>query len=513
MSVKLLKSTLLISVMTTLSRVFGLLRDAVIAAFFGAGAGTDAFFVAFKIPNYLRRIFGEGAFSQAFVPVLNEVRIRQGEEEAYRMVSHVTGTLGMILLGVTVAGMIAAPVLIMIFAPGFVGKGESFTLAVDLLRVTFPYIFFISLTALAGGVLNTYGRFGVPAFTPVLLNIVMILSVVFLSTRMAEPITALAWGVLIGGVLQLLFQLPFLYRIRMLPRPQPGWRYPEVRKIISLMIPALFAVSISQINLIVDLLLASFLQEGSITWLYNSDRIMEFPLGVFGVALATVILPELSRKHAAGAADDFSRVLDWAVRWAVLITLPATLGLILLAGPVLTTIFQYGAFTPRHMAMTSLSLITYALGLSAYVLIKILASGYFSRQDTRTPVKAGVAAVIANIIFCLLLVGPLRHAGLALATSLAAYLNSGILFYYLCRQGAYRVQEGWGVFLGRVGGATVLMSAVLYFLVPDIDTWLAWGMMTRILNLTFWVTLGAALYLVALWISGLRPRHMTVPGH
>jgi len=498
--------------MTTISRVFGLLRDAVIATYFGAGAGTDAFFVAFKIPNYLRRIFGEGAFSQAFVPVLNEVRTQKGEEEAHRLVNHVTGSMGVILFVVTVVGIVAAPVLIMLFAPGFIGRPGKFDLSVDLLRITFPYIFFISLTALAGGVLNTYGRFGVPAFTPVLLNVAMILAVIFLSPLFAEPITALAWGVLIAGVVQLLFQLPFLARIRMLPRPQPDWHYPEVRKIITLMVPALFAVSISQINLIVDLLLASFLQEGSITWLYNSDRIMEFPLGVFGVALATVILPELSRRHAEGATHEFSRVLDWALRWAVLITLPATLGLMLLSGPVLTTIFQYGAYTPRHMSMTSLSLITYSLGLSGHVLIKIFASGHFSRLDTKTPVKAGVAAIVSNIILCLVFVMPFKHAGLALATSLAAYVNSGLLFYFLLKRQAYHVQHGWFAYLCRVACACLLMSAVLFFYVPDIQVWLGWGIFDRILHLTMWVTLSVVIYFTTLWVCGLRPRHMTVAG-
>ena len=499
--------------MTTISRVFGLLRDTVIAVYFGAGAGADAFFVAFKIPNYLRRIFGEGAFSQAFVPVLNEIRSKQGEEEAQRLVNHVTGSLGVILFIITVIGVIAAPVLIMLFAPGFLGERDKFDLSVDMLRITFPYLFFISLTALAGGILNTYGRFGVPAFTPVLLNIALILSAIFLSPLLKEPVTALAWGVLIAGAIQLLFQLPFLIKIRMLPRPKPDWHYAGVLRIIKLMIPALFAVSISQINLMVDLLLASFLQEGSISWLYYSDRIMEFPLGVFGVALATVILPDLSRQHAEGNTQDFSRVLDWALRWGVLITLPATLGLVLLSGPVLTTIFQYGAFTPRHMTMTTLSLITYSIGLAGHVLIKILASSYFSRQDTKTPVKVGVTAIVTNIILCLLFIVPLKHAGLALATSLAAYVNSGLLFYFLLKRQAYQIQQGWGAYLCRVGGACLVMGAVLYFSVPGMETWLGWGVSSRILHLTLWVTLGMLLYVATLWLCGLRPRHMTVSSH
>lgn len=510
LSKKLLKSTLIFSVMTAISRVFGLIRDIVIALLFGAGAGADAFFVAFKIPNYLRRLFAEGGFSQAFVPVLSEYRSRRDREEVRALINNVAGTLGLILFAVTAIGVIAAPVLIMIFAPGFIGDPQKFDLAAGMLRLTFPYLFFISLTALAGGILNTWGRFGVPAFTPVLLNISLILCALYLSPRLEEPVTALAWGVFIAGIVQLLFQLPFLLRLKLLPVPRPDRHNEGVKRIVRLMIPTLFAVSVSQINLMIDMFIASFLQTGSISWLYYSDRLMEFPLGVFGVALATVILPDLSRQFAQGAMEKFSRMLDWALRWTLLISVPAALGLIVLAEPMLTTIFQYGEFAQRDVDMATRSLIAYAFGLSGFILVKIFASGYFSRQDMKTPVKVAVIAMFSNIVLNLLLVIPLAHAGLALATSIAAYINAGLLFYYIQKREAYRIQPGWRKFLLQMLAACLAMVAVLGFAVPAVEAWLQWDVYSRIMQLLLWIAAGMLTYVAGLWLCGLRPRHMTM---
>lgn len=512
MSRRLFKSTFIFSFMTTISRVFGLIRDVVIATFFGASVGTDVFFVAFKIPNYLRRLFAEGAFSQAFVPVLSEYKSQRSEAEARQLINHVTGTLGLVLLGVTVIGVIAAPVLIMIFAPGFIGDETRFGLAVDMLRITFPYILFISLTALAGGILNTWGRFAVPAFTPVLLNLSLILSAIYLTRYMPaeRQIMALAWGVFIAGVVQLLFQFPFLLRLRLLPRPQPQRTHEGVRRIVTLMIPTLFAVSVSQINLMIDLLIASFLQTGSITWLYYSDRLMEFPLGVFGVALATVILPDLSREFSSGSFERFSHKLDWALRWTLLISLPAALGLIFLSGQSLTTLFNYGEFTTNDVNMASRSLVAYAIGLCGFILIKVFSSGYFSRQDTRTPVKIAVVAMATNIILSLALVFPLAHAGLALATSLAAFVNAGLLFYFLKKKGAYAPQRDWPVFFARVGCACVAMSLLLFLFVPKADTWMQWSTVHRVTELAIWIGLAMLVYFAVLRLSGLRLRQMTL---
>ncbi|OGT19280.1 MAG: murein biosynthesis integral membrane protein MurJ, partial [Gammaproteobacteria bacterium RBG_16_57_12] len=422
MSKHLLKSTAVVGFMTLISRVLGLARDMVIARFFPIGAGTDAFFVAFKIPNFLRRLFAEGSFSQAFVPVLSEYRATRSDDEVRRLADHVAGTLAGVLFLVTLAGVLAAPLLIVLFAPGFMDDQPKLMLAADMLRITFPYILFISLASLASGVLNTYGRFAVPALTPVFLNLAMIGAAIWLAPLFDPPVLALAWGVFIGGVVQLLFQLPFLYRLRLLPRPRWGMADAGVRRILSLMGPSIFAVSVTQINLLINTVIASFLITGSVSWLYYSDRLVEFPLGVFGVALATVILPALSRKHAAAAPEEFSHTLDWALRWVALIGIPATLGLAMLSGPLLCALFQYGAFDSRDLEMSRLSLMAYSLGLLGFILVKVLVPGFYARQDTRTPVRVAVIALVSNLIMSMAFVMPMvrldipgPHAGLALA--------------------------------------------------------------------------------------------------
>ncbi|MDZ7737235.1 MAG: murein biosynthesis integral membrane protein MurJ [Gammaproteobacteria bacterium] len=509
MSQRLLKSTATVGGMTLLSRVFGLARDVVIARLFGAGMGTDAFFVAFRIPNFFRRLFGEGAFAQAFIPVLSEYKQQRGEEEVRNLIDHTTATLGLIVLAVTVVGVVAAPIVILVFAPGFREDMSRYDLAVSLLRLTFPYLLFISLTALAGAILNAWRRFAVPAFTPVLLNLSLIGAAIWLAPYLETPIEALAWGVLIAGVVQLLFQLPFLLRLRLMPRPFGGRDREGVGRIFKLMLPTLFGVSVSQINVMIDTLIASFLVSGSISWLYYSDRMMEFPLGVFGIALATVILPQLSEKHAEGNGRDYSLTLDWGLRWVWLISVPAAVGLAVLAVPIMVTLFQYGSFTPVDAAMASRSLMAFAIGLPAFVLIKVLATAFFSRQDTRTPVKAGVAAMVTNIILNLALVGILAHAGLALATSIAAAVNAGLLFFWLKRYKAYTAQPGWHAFLLRVITATFVMAALLVYWLPGLDEWVAMGLWWRIGMLTLWVAAGLALYPIILLITGMRPWHLS----
>ncbi len=509
MSLRLLKSTFIVGAMTMISRVFGLVRDIVIARLFGAGLGVDVFIVAFRIPNFLRRLFAEGGFSQAFVPVLSEYQQQRSQDEVKALVDQTAATLGLVLFFITVIGVLAAPVLIMIFAPGFIADESKHALASDMLRITFPYILFISLTAFAGGILNTYKQFSVPAFTPVLLNLSLIGAAIWLAPLMTVPVKALAWGVLIAGIVQLLFQFPFLYRIGMLPRPGLNKDREGVKRIFKLMVPALFALSIVQINLLVDTLIASFLVTGSISWLYFSDRLLEFPIGIFGVALATVILPSLSEKHAQKSSASFSSTLDWALRWVLLIGIPAALGLILLAQPMLTTLFQYEEFTAHDVTMASKSLVAYACGLPAFLLIKVLAPGFFSRQDTKTPVKVGAIAMVSNIVLNLLLVVPLAHAGLALATSLAAFIQAGLLYRLLRKQAVYRREDGWGRFLTRVAIAASLMCVPLYFYVVDISQWQAWGVLDRVAQLALWVSAGAICYFVALYAMGMRWRDMT----
>ena len=516
MSFKLLKSTIIISAMTTISRVFGLIRDIVIAALFGPGLGVDVFIVSFRIPNFLRRLFAEGGFSQAFVPVLSEYKEHRKEEDVQKLIDQTSATLGLILFVITVIGVLISPILIMIFAPGFLNDASKSNLASELLKITFPYIFFISLTAFAGSILNTYKHFAIPAFTPVLLNISLIACAIWLAPLMETPIKALAWAVLIAGFVQLLFQAPFLLKIRKFPRPSLKSDQDGVKRILKLMVPILFAVSIVQINLLIDTLIASFLTTGSISWLYFSDRLVEFPLGVFGIALATAVLPNLSEKHAQGLSEKFSDTLDWSIRCILLIALPATIGLVILAAPLLITLFNYKEFSILDVLMTSYSLKAYAIGLPAFVLIKVLSAGFFSRQDTKTPVKIGLIAVVANIVLNILLVWlfnyiNLAHVGLALATSLSAYLQAFLLFRKLKKIKVYRPRKKWLGFIAKIIFALAVMVGIILFGVDHSFVWVSWDVFDRILNLMLWVLVSMLSYFSVLWLTGLRLRNITSP--
>ena len=505
----LLRSSAVVGVMTMLSRVLGLVRDIVVANYFGASGTADAFFVAFKIPNFLRRLFAEGAFSQAFVPVLTEYKTQRSEKEVQLLVSAVAGSLGSVLVAITVLAMIAAPLLAALFAPGFyMAGGEKFDAAVTMLRITFPYLALISMTALCGAILNSYGRFAVPAFTPVLLNVSLISCALFLSPQFDPPVLALAWGVAMAGVVQFLFQLPFLAQIQMLRAPKLQFSHPGVKRILALMVPAMFGVSVTQINLLLDTVLASFLQTGSVSWLYYSDRLAELPLGVFGIAIATVILPSLSRTVAAKSPEEFSKTLDWAVRMVLLIAIPAALALLILAQPLMVTLFYYGALTELDVKMASLSLQAYAIGVIAFMLIKVLATGFFSRQDTKTPVKVGIQCAVANMVFNLLLIGPLDHVGLALATTLSAFMNAGLLLFGLRKEGVFIWQSGWGRMLLRMAVANTALVAVLLFLAPSLQQWLVWDVWSRIGMMALLVVAGLAVYGVMLLVMGLRKRHL-----
>ena len=508
MSKALLKSTGLVSAMTSLSRVTGFVRDMVYAQMFGAGAGTDAFFVAFRIPNFLRRLFAEGAFSQAFVPVFSEYQTQRPREELKELVDQVAGTLGAILLLITAIGVIAAPVLILLFAPGFTASASQYELTVGMLRITFPYLLFISLTAFAGGILNSCGKFAIPAITPVLLNLTMIAAALWLAPRLDQPVVGLAWGVFIAGIIQLGFQIPFLRQVKLLPRPRWGWAAKGVQQVLKLMLPALFGSSVAQVNLLIDTLLASFLVSGSVSWLYYSDRLVEFPLGIFGVALGTVILPKLSRHHAGAETADFSHTLDWALRWALMIGVPATVALMILAGPMLSALFQYGEFDAHDVQMAARSLTAFALGLVAFMLIKVLAPGFYARQDTRTPVKYGLIAMGANTAMTLVLIWPLAHAGLALSTALAAFVNAGLLGIHLWRHGIYQPRPGWIKFLLQLAIANLVMGITLGVGAGDLESWLYAGARERVWHLAWLIAAGGGSYLLAILAAGIRPRHL-----
>lgn len=506
----LLGSSLLVSLMTLISRVLGLARDISIALLFGAGAGADAFFVAFKIPNFLRRLFAEGAFNQAFVPVLSEYR-SQHPEEVRPLISAVFIALSSVLFVVTGLAILGAPWLVWVFAPGFAQDAQKLALTAQMLQITFPYLGLISLTAFCSSILNTYDKFAIPAFTPVWLNLSLIACAFLLTPWLETQIFALAWGVLIAGVIQLVFQLPFLAQLALLPRlpsswqaGKQAWQHSGVKRILDLMLPALFGVSVSQINLLLDTILASLLVTGSVSWLYYSDRLVELPLGVFGIAIATVILPSLSRQHAQADQAAFGRLLLWGLRLVFLIALPAALGLALLAEPLLTTLFQYGAMSAQDVTMAAMSLRAYALGLVAFMLIKVLAPGFYARQDTRTPVRIGVKAMLANMLLNLLLVWHLAHTGLALATALSAFLNAYWLYQGLRQAGVLtHVSELWPYLLKLSLGLVALALGVLVSAQP-FTWWLEATWWMRVLTLAMQIGLGAAAYFVVLWLLGIR---------
>jgi len=506
----LLRSSLVVGVMTMLSRVLGLARDVVVANYFGATGAADAFFVAFKIPNFLRRLFAEGAFAQAFVPVLSEYRTQRDLLAVQGLISRVAGNLGVILLAITVVAVLAAPLLTALFAPGFyMHAQQKFELASSMLAITFPYLMLISLTAFAGAILNSYEHFVVPAFTPVLLNLCLIGSAVFLSPYFTEPVMALAWGVLMAGAVQLLFQLPFLMRIKLLPKPIVDWQDPGVKRILKLMVPALFGVSVAQINLLLDTVLATFLKTGSVSWLYYSDRLAELPLGVFAIAISTVILPSLSRNNASQSMQSFSATLDWALRMILLIGLPSALALFLLAEPLLVTLFGHGSMTEHDIVMAAQSLRAYSCGLLAFMLIKVLAPGYFARQDMKTPVKIAIKALLANMVFNLILIYPFEHVGLAAATALSAFLNAGLLLYGLLKTGVLKWQSGWLIVWVRLSVACVVLVSLIVWLSVDLQQWLHWGIWQRIGQMTMLVAAGVSCYVFTLVLLGLRKKDLS----
>lgn len=514
----LLRSSVVVGMMTMLSRLLGLTRDVVFARFIGAEAGADAFFIAFRIPNFLRRLFAEGAFAQAFVPVLSEYRAQGSLAAVKGLVDRVAGCLGLTLVLMTAVAVMGAPVLTMLFAPGFIDDPIRFPLASDMIRITFPYLLLISMTGFAGAILNSYDRFVVPAFTPVLLNVVLISSAVLAAPYFDTPVMALAWGVMVAGVVQLLFQVPFLWRLGLMPSPKLDWQDSGVKRILALMAPAIFGVSVSQINLLLDTVLASFLPTGSVSWLYYSDRLAELPLGVFAIAIATVILPGLSRQHASEDPATFSATLEWAVKMVLLIALPACIALVMLAEPILMTLFQYGKTTLVDVEMSKLSLRAYALGLLAFMLIKVLAPGYFARQDMKTPVKIGVIAMVSNMALNLVFVLPLYfiwnigHVGLALATSASAFINAGLLWRGLVAAGVYRAVSPWRRVWLALLLANTAMIAVLAWLMPGFDGWSGWGWYERAWHLAVLCVAGLLVYGVGLLLGGLRPRDLRVHG-
>ena len=528
----LLRSTLTFSGGTFVSRILGLVREQAIAYAFGANAATDAFWVAFRIPNFLRRLFAEGSFSVAFVPVFTEVKEKRSHEELKELVARTAGTLGGVLLVVTALGVLGAGFVARGFAPGSIDEPMKLALTTDLLRITFPFLLFVSLTALAGGVLNSFHKFGLPALTPVILNLCMIAGALWLAPHLDTPIMALGWAIFAAGILQLLVQLPALRALDLLSLPRWGWNHPDVRRIMRLMVPTLFGSSVAQINLLLDTLIASFLIAGSQTWLAQTDRLLEFPLGVFGVALGTVILPSLSRHHVSTDREGFAKALDWGLRTALLISVPAMFALVLLAKPILATLLQHGRFTAHDVDMAALSLSALSFGLPAFALVKVVAPAFYARQDTKTPVRAGIVAMIANMVMNVVFVAllfslwhtpdvldqsrggdgwldaiakvPGLHMGLALASALASYLNLAQLWIGLRRDCIYVAQPGWASHLTRLGVSCVVMVAVIVACLVAWPDWSAWDTATRVVRLGIVIAAAGGAFVAVLFATGFR---------
>ncbi|KGJ91816.1 murein biosynthesis integral membrane protein MurJ [Colwellia psychrerythraea] len=530
MSKKLIKSGLIVSAMTLVSRILGLVRDVAIANVMGTGLMADVFLFANKIPNFFRRLFAEGAFAQAFVPVLSEYKVKdeqQGDhqdtnldeksgeknnqEQTRLLIAQVSGTLGVIITGVTLFGMLASPLFVMLFGFGWfidwfndAPGGERFDLASNLLTITFPYLWFISLTALSGAILNTMGRFAVAAFTPVLLNVAIIGMAIYGAPYTQSPAHALAWGVFLGGLIQFLFQIPFLYQAGMLVKPKWAWHSAGVKKIRKLLLPALFGVSVTQINLLLDTLIASFLVTGSISWLYFANRLLEFPLGLFAIGIATVVLPSLARLHSKNNPTEFSATLDWGIRVISFFGWPALAGLMVLAQPIIMVLLMRGEFSQNDVVQVSLALFAYLSGLLSFMFIKILAPGYYARQNTKTPVKIGIKAMVANMAFNLMLAPFFGYVGLAIATSLSATLNAWLLYRGLKAQGVYQLSTKTLTFIGKLVLSASVMALVVYQLSSDFDTWLAMDFFEQVQQLTLCIVAGAASYLVMIILLGIR---------
>ncbi len=520
MSKKLLKSGILVSGLTLVSRILGLIRDMIVASVLGAGAMSDVFLFANRIPNFLRRLFAEGAFSKAFVPVLAEYNADNDLNKTREFVAKVSGSLGVIVSIVTLVAMVGSPVIAAIFGTGWFvdwlnngAEAEKFTQASFLLKITFPYLWFITFVALSGAVLNTLGKFGVMAFSPVLLNVAIIAMALFGRDYFASPDIALAWGIFLGGLLQFLFQIPFMKKAGLLVKPQWAWNDEGVKKVRTLMLPALFGVSVTQINLLLNQIIASFLVTGSITWLYYSDRLIEFPLGIFGIAISTVVLPTLSRIAKKKDIDDnqrkveFQSTMDWGVRMVLLLGIPAMIGIAVLAQPMIMTIFMRGKFGLSDVIASSHALWIMCFGLNSYMLISILANGFYANQNTKTPVKIGLIATVSNMCFGVLAI-PFGYLGLAMASALSAAVNAGLLYRQLSKQAIYQISRKTVFFVLKLLIAGLIMGGVVHYFCPDLQSWYAMSTLLKVYWLLWLIVLAAICYFTMLLILGVRKQDL-----
>jgi putative peptidoglycan lipid II flippase len=490
--------------MTFISRILGFVRDLIAAQLFGVNAAVDAFYIAFKIPNFMRNLFAEGSFSQAFVPVLSHYRQTRSDAEVKLFISHISAALGLILIGVTILGVLGASKLIHIFAPGL--EPYRFNLATSMLKITFPYLMLISLTGLIGSILNTYGFFGSPAFTPVLLNLCLIFTAYTLSSHFAIPVTSQAYGVLLAGVVQLSYQLYVLVRKGHFVWPKLNWQDEGVKRVLKLIIPALLGASMTQISILINTILASHLILGSISWLYYSERLAYFPLGVFGVALATVVLPKLSREFAKNSLEGYSKALDWGIRANLLIGMPATVAMLILSGPLMTSLFQYGRFTPQDVMMAQQSVMAYGIGLQAFMLVKVLSSAFYARQEIPFAVKISMISLAVGIVSSFVLIIPFAHAGLALSTSIASWVNAITLWIVLYRRGIFQIQPGFKRFMIQLTLANAMVALFLSFISPPLMTWIHFSWQARLFHILSIGFSAMIIYVGSLWILRIRLR-------
>jgi putative peptidoglycan lipid II flippase len=501
-------------VATLVSRVTGLVREIAYAVMFGASGFMDAWLVAFKIPNFLRRLFAEGSFSQAFVPVISEYKHKRASDDVRQLVDEVAGTFGVVLFVVTAIGVIAAPLIILAFAPSWHDEPDRWGAATSMLRWTFPYLFFISLSALFSGVLNSYNRFALPAFTQVIMNVVMIVVTLWIAPRAQNPGVALAMGVFVSGALQLGFQIPAVIKLGLFRRPRWAPAAEGLRRIGRLMLPGIFGSSVAQVSLLIDTQIASFIL-GGVSWLYFADRLMEFPLGVFSIALATVILPSLSRHHAAESMEHFAGTLDWALRLVIVLVSPAAVAMLVFAGPLTATTFGYGKFDAHDVRMASYALMAYSWGLLGFSLVKVLAPGYFARQDTKTPVRVGLIALGINMVLnigvalpAIYFDVPNAHVLIATSTCVSAAINTTLLWRGLSKAGVYHARPGWGALVARVFAANAAMGALLIWMGGDLAGWLALPPLERATRLALCIVAAVGTYFAVLFLTGTRMRHL-----
>ena len=499
----LLKTLSGIGGMTTISRILGFIRDTIIARVFGASMESDAFFVAFKIPNLLRRISAEGAFTQAFVPVLSQYKTKHTPAELRLFVNKISTLLGIFLVITAILGVFAAPWIIYVTAPGFVSNPEKYDLTVALLRITFPYIFFISLVSMAGGILNTFGKFIVPAFTPVWLNISFIVSALYFTEYFTQPAYALAWAFFVGGVLQLAFQIPFLRQIGCIPKLDFNFKDEGVWRVLKLMGPSILGVSVAQISLLINTIFASFLSVGSVSWLYYADRLLEFPAGVLGVAMSTMLLPSLSKSFAKKNKSEYSELINWSLKLGILLAAPAAVGLAMLGIPIITTLLFYGAFTELDVTMTYGAVIAYSIGLTGLILIKILGPAFYAQQNIKTPVRIAIFSLFCTQFMNLLFVGYFKHVGLALSIGIAACINAGLLFYFLKKSAVFELNKDWRKFIFKILFSLALMTIVLYFLRGTLDQWINYSFLQRLGNLFLIISISISVYFISLRLLGL----------